>query len=153
MLKYNLLPHLKVYLQAGNFSPKLLRIFHIDQRRQRMLFDPVFYVFSKINAGTHWVREIVSMLLRGKAEYSSDPLHSIDFYDSSYIKKLQSPRILQSHLPFRYLPNEVKRQGRILHVSRNPKDTAVSLFCMLKKLTFMHGSFSGSFHALLQCIF
>lgn len=60
---------------------------------------------------------------------------------------------LQSHLPFRYLPNEIKRQGRIIHVSRNPKDTAVSLYCMLKKLTFMYSSFSGSFHALLQCIF
>lgn len=60
---------------------------------------------------------------------------------------------MQSHLPFRYLPNEIKRQGRIIHVSRNPKDTAVSLYCMLKKLTYMSGSFSGSFHALLQCIF
>jgi hypothetical protein len=38
-------------------------------------------------------------------------------------------------------------------VSRNPKDTAVSLYHMIKKLTFMYSSFSGSFHALLQCIF
>lgn len=60
---------------------------------------------------------------------------------------------LQSHLPFRYLPNAIKRHGRIIHVSRNPKDTAVSLYCMLKKLTFMFSNFSGSFHALLQCIF
>ena len=138
--------------------------------------------------GTHWVREIVSMLVRGRAEYASDPLHSLDFYDSSSIDKLPSPRILQvthwltdclhdvtlstlcasyydvrtcsnisfgfqSHLPYRYLPNDIKKQGKIILVSRNPKDTAVSLYCMLKRLTFMFSSFSGSFHALLHCIF
>lgn len=45
--------------------------------------------------GTHWIREIVSMLLRGKAEYTNEPLNSLDFYDSSAIEKLPSPRVLQ----------------------------------------------------------
>jgi hypothetical protein len=47
--------------------------------------------------GTHWIREIVCMLLRGKAEYTFEPLHSLDFYDSSAIEKLPSPRVLQVH--------------------------------------------------------
>lgn len=135
------------YAFPGNVKDHLRKISNTRIRDTDVLLS----TYPK--SGTHWVREIVSMLLRGKAEYSSDPLHSIDFYDSSYIEKLPSPRILQSHLPFRYLPNEIKRQGRIIHVSRNPKDTAVSLYCMLKKLTFMYSSFCGSFHALLQCIF
>ena len=53
------------------------------------------HVLFCLFVGTHWVREIVSMLVRGRAEYASDPLHSLDFYDSSSIDKLPSPRILQ----------------------------------------------------------
>nr|XP_022332641.1 estrogen sulfotransferase-like isoform X2 [Crassostrea virginica]XP_022332642.1 estrogen sulfotransferase-like isoform X2 [Crassostrea virginica]XP_022332643.1 estrogen sulfotransferase-like isoform X2 [Crassostrea virginica] len=135
------------YAFPGNVRDHLKKIANMKTREGDVLIS----TYPK--SGTHWVREIVSMLVRGRAEYASDPLHSLDFYDSSSIDKLPSPRILQSHLPYRYLPNDIKKQGKIILVSRNPKDTAVSLYCMLKRLTFMFSSFSGSFHALLHCIF
>lgn len=76
--------------------------------------------------------EIVSMILKQKAEYSKEPKDSFILEalpDLSFIKNLPSPRLLNTHLPYRWLPNQhIENGGKIVHVLRNPKDVCVSLY-------------------------
>jgi estrone sulfotransferase len=47
--------------------------------------------------------------------------------DLTFIEKLQSPRILATHLPFSLLPESITTKGcRIVYICRDPKDAFVS---------------------------
>ncbi|XP_062599950.1 sulfotransferase 1B1-like [Saccostrea cucullata] len=95
--------------------------------------DVIIAAYSK--SGTHWIWEVVCMLLKGKAEYAKETkeylfLEAIP--DMSVVHNLASPRPLNTHIPYRYLPKQhVQNGGKIIHIIRNPKDVAVSLYHQL----------------------
>jgi hypothetical protein len=72
------------------------------------------------------------MLLNGRAEYVKEGKESLfmeAMEDMSTIDSLKSPRVLNTNLPFRWLPKKhVESGGKIIHVIRNPKDVCVSLY-------------------------
>ena len=76
------------------------------------------------------------MLTEGKAEYRKESkvvtmLEAIP--DLKMVEKEKSTRILNTHLPVRWLPNRhLHNGGKIVHVMRNPKDVAVSMYHHLK---------------------
>ena len=87
-----------------------------------------------ISVGTHWVAQIMLMLLQGTTEprklkgYVLENIPNLGFLDTR-----ESPRILTSHLPYRWLPkNHLETGGKIVHAQRNPKDVYVSLYHFLK---------------------
>ena len=82
------------------------------------------------NTGTHWVHEIISMLLAGRAENvprtKADGM--MEFMSHDQLEQQPSPRVLNSHLPRRYLPAQMTGNS----LSRFPED----FFCeMPKKFT------------------
>lgn len=91
------------------------------------------YVHAQILTGTHWVWEIITMLLKQKAEYH--PLTREHVFldvidDLSSLDTLPSPRVFNTHMPYRWLPREHFKAGRkVINVIRNPKDVAVSWYC------------------------
>ncbi|XP_022297523.2 sulfotransferase 1B1-like [Crassostrea virginica] len=93
-------------------------------------------ISSYPKSGSHWVWEIVGMLLRGEATYVKEGkesmfLEALDDLDT--IHSMTSPRPLNTHVPFRWLPRRHVENGwRIVHVVRNPKDVAVSMFYHFK---------------------
>ncbi|XP_061179015.1 sulfotransferase 1E1-like [Saccostrea echinata] len=95
--------------------------------------DVIIAAYSK--SGTHWIWEIVCMLLKGRAEYAKETkeflfLEAIP--DMSVVHNLASPRPLNTHFPYRWLPKQhVQNGGKIVHIIRNPKDVAVSLYHQL----------------------
>ena len=77
-------------------------------------FINVFIAFenSFSISGTHWVFEIISMLLNGKAEtipHSKGKL-MLEAVPKSELEKCPSPRVLNSHLPLTMLPKDIKGQ-------------------------------------------
>ena len=76
------------------------------------------------------------MLLQGKSEYqriTKEALMLEMMPDLEKIRKEKSPRILNSHLPFRWLPKKHGDNGwKIVHVRRNPKDVLVSTYHHMK---------------------
>ncbi|XP_046542804.1 sulfotransferase 6B1-like [Haliotis rubra] len=79
--------------------------------------------------GTHWLWEIVTMLRAGNSEYSKkakgfamlDPPHF------ERADKLPFPRVLNTHLYFRHLPEKlVEKKIKTILILRNPKDVSVS---------------------------
>ncbi|XP_060068297.1 sulfotransferase 1A1-like [Ylistrum balloti] len=81
--------------------------------------------------GTNWVYEIVCMLLQGHSSYLKDlkTIGMLEIIDLSTLTDMASPRVLSTHVPFRLLPTQHLAKGcKIIHVTRNPKDTMVSVY-------------------------
>ena len=109
-----------------------------------------FYFFQ----GTHWLLEAVSMIMRKSTDYLRkdhadenylDGMPFIDFIEPDELKNFKSPRLLVTHLCPELLPEHF--QGKIIHLSRNPKDTAVSLHAYFKK--FKPVNYKGTFDTFL----
>lgn len=82
-------------------------------------------------SGTHWVWEIVNMLLCQKATRISSMKESAMLEGSSGInmQNMSSPRVLNTHLLFSDLPTDfIVKKCKIVYVLRNIKDVAVSFY-------------------------
>lgn len=83
-------------------------------------------------AGTHWVWEITNMLLQGSAEYhkAMKEAQMLELTGASGVDSLETPNVFNTHLRFRQLPKDFKdKKCKIIYVTRNPKDMAVSRYC------------------------
>lgn len=48
-----------------------------------------------------------------------------------YTKNLPEPRVIKTHLPWKFLPEQIKtgkKKPKIIYVARNPKDVCVSYY-------------------------
>ncbi|KAL5016124.1 hypothetical protein ScPMuIL_005713 [Solemya velum] len=82
-------------------------------------------------SGTHWIWEIVLMLLRGKAERIQEikEVAMLEGVTQAHYNNLPSPRVLNSHIYFSNLPQNFRdRKCKIIYILRNPKDVSVSYY-------------------------
>ncbi|KAK3745847.1 hypothetical protein RRG08_035179 [Elysia crispata] len=94
---------------------------------------------------SHWFYEILNMLLTGKAEYlpRGKAADMIDANSPDQVEGIRSPRVLNTHVRFRYLPREaIEKKTKIVVLLRNPKDVCVSLYNHMKD--WLHGGYTGS---------
>ncbi|XP_076453017.1 sulfotransferase 1A1-like isoform X2 [Babylonia areolata] len=104
---------------------------HVQLVRGLEMREDDVIILSNAKAGTHWVWEIASMLLSGKAEYEKRIKQSvmIEAQPIESIQSLPSPRVLNSHLPFRLLPRQIlEKRVKVIHAYRNVKDVLVSTY-------------------------
>ncbi|KAK7087806.1 sulfotransferase 1E1-like [Littorina saxatilis] len=105
---------------------------HIENLRSLELRRTDVFICAYPKAGTHWLWEVTHMLLTGKVEYETRTKENLmmEFITKETIDNLDSPRIMNTHVPFSMLPvKEMKEKGvKVLHVYRNPKDTVVSMY-------------------------
>ncbi|CAC5417900.1 unnamed protein product [Mytilus coruscus] len=92
---------------------------------------------SPMKSGSHWLHEIVSMLLHQTTEYNKHGvLLDCNFEcqpDWDKLEQLNNPRFFHTHLPMEYLPRKhVENEYKIIYLNRNPKDRAVSLYLFLQ---------------------
>ncbi|XP_070578870.1 sulfotransferase 1E1-like [Ptychodera flava] len=112
--------------------------------------DDVFIVgFPK--SGTTWLQIALSMMYsnwgtckrskKGRVPVLDIPsLPGVEGHDKCV--KASSPRLMKSHLPFDYFPKQAKhddlsKKCKVIYVARNPKDSCVSLFHMLRGYHFL----------------
>lgn len=104
-------------------------------------------------SGTTWLQIALSKMYnnwgtckrskKGRVPLLDSPsLPGVDGYDKCF--KASSPRLMKSHLPFDYFPKQAKSEDReqkckVIYVSRNPKDSCVSLFHMFRGYHFLQG--------------
>ncbi|XP_076115878.1 sulfotransferase 1C4-like isoform X2 [Mytilus galloprovincialis] len=99
--------------------------------------DTDIMICTYAKSGTHWINEITSMLIRKTAELDNKDkattmLETIS--DFSVTDDLQSPRLLNTHCQFRYLPKgQIVQRGKIIHMIRNPKDICASYYYHSRK--------------------
>ena len=72
-------------------------------------------------SGTTWVQEIVYCILNGW-NYDREKTGKLDeripFFEFIYpglkaIEKMNSPRVIKTHLPIQYLPNEIEKKCKV----------------------------------------
>ncbi|KAK3763730.1 hypothetical protein RRG08_021402 [Elysia crispata] len=97
--------------------------------------DVIITAYPK--CGTHWVAEILYMLTSGQtASYGKTKEYNmLEFCDDlTAVDNLPSPRVLNSHLVMAHLPQDlVDKRVKLVHLIRNSKDTAVSLYHHMKQ--------------------
>ncbi|OWF41437.1 amine sulfotransferase-like [Mizuhopecten yessoensis] len=126
----------------GNVKDQLERLENMEVR------DDDTFVLSYPKSGTHWVFTIASMLRTGKSSYSGSP-HFLDYNEIDLLDNLPSPRLLASHLTFDQLPRQVREgKGKVLLITRNPKDVAVSYHIFMTKLNAP--DYKGSWEGFLR---
>ncbi|KAK7088288.1 sulfotransferase 1A2-like [Littorina saxatilis] len=104
---------------------------HIALIRVMQMRDDDVILCAYPKSGTHWLWEVGSMLLTGKAEYEKRTKEHVmmEACDVEDMDSLPSPRLLNTHLPTSMLPNQVKDgKVKVIHVYRNPKDVLVSMY-------------------------
>jgi len=101
-----------------------------------------------LSTGMHWIGNIVNMLLRRNINYTGTPLY-LDFDDLEDISRLKETRVIGSHFTVDKLPEQLKQgNGRMINISRNPKDCVVSHFTFFKKFDFC--GFAGDFDSFVK---
>lgn len=101
--------------------------------------------------GSHWIHEIVSMLLNQTTEYNTfGPFWELNFENmtqSDKIQQITGTRVFHTHLPFSFLPTKHVQNGyKIVYLNRNPKDRFVSHKCFMDgKLGFPKFTWSQYF--------
>lgn len=97
------------------------------------------------------------MILKQKAKYSKEPKEFF-FLEAmpnlSLVQHMASPRTLNTHVPYRWLPKQhIESGGKIIHVVRNPKDVAVSLYHHLTNMREFASSDPGNFEEFFETKF
>jgi len=68
-----------------------------------------------------------------------------------YAENLPSPRIIKSHMPFEFLPQNLLDTAKVVYVCRNPKDTCVSYHHHINEMLKLMYQFKGSFDQFTDC--
>ncbi|OXB61758.1 hypothetical protein ASZ78_002323 [Callipepla squamata] len=113
---------------------------------QSVLFHCLVY------AGTGLLQEVVYLVSQG-ADPDEIGLMNIDEQlpvleypqpGLDIIKELTSPRLIKSHLPYRFLPSDLHNgNSKVIYMARNPKDLVVSYYQFHRSLRTM--SYRGTF--------
>ena len=95
------------------------------------------FIVSFPKSGTTWTQQIVRLVYsRGRVQEIDPSLHAIipwlddseDLPDLSVVDDMPSPRVFKSHNPYHLLPKRLTEANRLIYVTRNAKDTAVSMY-------------------------
>ncbi|KAH9503942.1 Sulfotransferase cytosolic 1B member 1 [Bulinus truncatus] len=109
---------------------------HVENIRNLEIRDDDVLVMAYPKCGTHWVWEIIHMLLNQTTDHERRTKeHAMleNTADLDLIRQQPSPRVLNSHLPLCHLPQDiVRKKTKIVHTVRNPKDTLVSMYHFFK---------------------
>lgn len=119
------------------------------------------YIVSYPKTGTTWTQEIMYLiqsnldLSTAKSKDLSQRFPYVEHArtDFNFVKHMPSPRLLKSHLPYSLLPPDIHdKQCKIVYVTRNPRDVAVSYYhfaCMLAE-TGYKGTFDQFFERFIN---
>ncbi|XP_061125141.1 sulfotransferase 4A1 [Syngnathus typhle] len=115
------------------------------------------WIITYPKSGTSLLQEVVYLVSQG-ADADEIGLMNIDEQlpvleypqpGLDIIKELTSPRLIKSHLPYRFLPTGMHNgEAKIIYMARNPKDLVVSYFEFHRSLRTM--SYRGSFQEFCQ---
>jgi hypothetical protein len=114
------------------------------------------WVTSFPKSGTTWLQEIVYLIMndcdfeKAKSKTIDERSPFIEFPTPGikYINNLESPRIIKTHLPIEFLPDDIENKSKVVYIVRNPKDTCVSFYHFIKMIT--HAGYTGNIQDMIR---
>ncbi|XP_053566787.1 amine sulfotransferase [Bombina bombina] len=126
-----LFKHEGVYFQRDLATPESIdAVGHFEIRES----DVFLVTYPK--SGTIWTQQILSLIFNEGHRSGTEAIKNADrapwieynVYNMDYDKR-PSPRLFSSHLPHYLMPRDMRnRKGKVIYVSRNPKDVLVSFY-------------------------
>ncbi|CAC5383591.1 SULT1 [Mytilus coruscus] len=117
---------------STDVEKKMLDIKNFNSRESDIL------LCSSMKSGSHWLLEIISMLLSGICNVAKETVLSsnLEYTRLEAFEDRPDPRIIHSHLPLTFLPSKHIEKGyKTVLVMRNPKDRLSSYyFAILGKM-------------------
>jgi len=127
-------------------------------------------ICSYPKSGTTWTEEMVYLMLKARSldnNLENDPALKVPLFERVVhmevgeprfhwhrLKKNRRPRIMATHLPFSFLPDDFQKldtdSGKIIYVIRNPKDVAVSYFYH-HQICKLFGHYKGTWDQFIEC--
>ncbi|XP_057598080.1 sulfotransferase 4A1 isoform X1 [Hippopotamus amphibius kiboko] len=110
------------------------------------------WIVTYPKSGTSLLQEAVYLVSQGAAPDEvglmniEEQLPVLEFPQPGLdiIKELTSPRLIKSHLPYRFLPSDLHNgDSKVIYMARNPKDLVVSYYQFHRSLRTM--SYRGTF--------
>nr|ACO15185.1 Estrogen sulfotransferase, isoform 2 [Caligus clemensi] len=141
------------------YMPK--RYLEIDDEIKDLEIRPDdLFIISYPKAGTTWSQEMVWQLKQGvdfeggktaipmrvpflEVESLVQRVEGAPDKGVEFVKDMPSPRIVKSHLRAPYLPKDLLSNGKVIYVTRNPKDVCVSFYH--HEMLLNNHKYTGSF--------
>ncbi|KAI5089005.1 sulfotransferase family 3, cytosolic sulfotransferase 3 [Silurus meridionalis] len=107
---------------------------YMEQLKTFQIRDDDVYVVTFPKSGTIWTQRIITLLYENELNKSGDQtsydlMPWLEFPNEGEDHSIRrSPRLFCSHLFENLVPEGLKERGKIIYVSRNPKDIMVSYF-------------------------
>jgi sulfotransferase len=108
------------------------------------LADEDLLVVGFPKSGTSWLQVMITNLwddwnTSGGEKRKVPSLHGRTTGDGRYYGyadclELESPRLMKTHLPVDLMPSAWPDHGKVVHITRNPRDVCVSLFHELRHM-------------------
>ncbi|XP_046569008.1 sulfotransferase 1C2-like [Haliotis rubra] len=129
--------HDGVYLFV--LPPEMLKgarpVDRINSIKEAELKDDDIIICAYPKCGTHWLWEVIEMLVSGTLQHQKDVKETrmMEFLAKDGIEAMPQPRVFNTHLPLRMLPKQVvEKKIKCIQIMRNPKDACVSFFNHLR---------------------
>ncbi|KAM8953425.1 amine sulfotransferase-like [Pelodytes ibericus] len=128
------------------FSKTLATPEYIDSLEHFEVRDSDVFLTTYPKSGTIWTQQILSLICneghrKGTEQISNmarAPWLEYNIDNIEYDKR-PSPRLFSSHMPYYLMPKDLRnRRGKVIYVSRNPKDVLVSLYHFYKLMVQIH---------------
>jgi hypothetical protein len=116
----------------------------LDDMRRFPLGDDDLLVVGFPKSGTSWLQIMITNLwddwktcggtLRKVPSLHGRNTSEGKYYGFADALALESPRLMKTHLPYELFPERWPVHGKVVHITRNPKDVCVSLFHELRHM-------------------
>ncbi|XP_051780638.1 amine sulfotransferase-like isoform X1 [Erpetoichthys calabaricus] len=129
--------HLPLFQYKGfNLITGIHNAEELDKLYDTEIYDSDIFIVTYPKSGTIWMQQIMSLIeTKGvlNATFNMNTADRIPWVEADKtIQKFASlspPRIHVCHLPWNLTPKELRqKKGKIIYVSRNPKDVLVSFY-------------------------
>ncbi|XP_037551875.1 sulfotransferase 4A1 isoform X2 [Nematolebias whitei] len=127
----------------------------MEEVREFSLRGSDVWIVTYPKSGTSLLQEVVYLVSQGADGGDPDEIGLLNIDEQlpvleyptpglDIIQELTSPRLIKSHLPYRFLPKAMHHgEAKVIYMARNPKDLVVSYYQFHRSLRTM--SYRGTF--------
>ncbi|NWU65426.1 ST3A1 sulfotransferase, partial [Pterocles burchelli] len=132
-----------LFKYKGFYFGVITSVEHVASLEDFEIKDSDIFVATYPKSGTVWTQNIVNLILHEGHRNGTENVENLDRtpwleYNIKNVDftTLPSPRTFATHLPYYLVPRDLRnRRGRVIYISRNPKDVMVSYYYFSKYIS------------------